>query len=270
MDGPALSMSQLRDNDERTAFMLLLLFSIPVWLLILLWIVASYGGALVMIGIIFLGVWFGDLFLAAYIKTNGVEVTEQQLPELYAVIKNAAERLGMSQRLPGVYIMQDNVWNAFAAKLAGRRYVVLLSGAVDSILLKGDINQLAFVAGHELGHHAAGHLDFLTRCAVLGGWLPWFYLWYRRRCELTCDRVGLYCSGSLQASSLAMANMTVGAQLAGRVNLEEAEQQWNRHKGEFFVKYKIFYSQYPPNLWRLTALKKAAQEFGIADAPAPA
>jgi len=64
-----------------------------------------------------------------------------------------------------------------------------------------------------------------------------------------------------------MANMTVGAQLANLVDLEEAAQQWARHKSEFFVKYKVIYSHHPPNLWRLTALKQAARELGVPDAP---
>jgi Zn-dependent protease with chaperone function len=141
--------------------------------------------------------------------------------------------------------------------------VVLYSGAVDSILLKGDLQQLSWLVGHELGHHWAGHLNISQKLAKMGGWLIWVNLWHSRRSEFTCDRVGLYCSGSLKASQLALINATVGAQLAGRVNIGEAKKQWREHSGEFFVKYRTLYSTHPHLLARLDFLTNAASEFGI-------
>ena len=159
--------------------------------------------------------------------------------------------------------MQQNMWNAFAAKMLGRRMVVLLSGAVDSILLKGDLQQLTWVVGHELGHHWAGHLNFSRKLAKVGSWVFWLELWYSRRAEFTCDRVGLYCAGSLKASQLAVMNCTVGAQLADKVNLTVAQRQWQEHSGEFFVKYRTLYATHPHLLARLDHLTGAAGELGI-------
>ena len=259
-------LDQLRDPKEKTAWLCLAVASVPLWVLIVIWVVASMGIPLIFIGLLWLAKHLGEYFAAAFIRTNGVRLAEGQLPGLHALARQAALKLGVE--LPEVYVLQHNVWNAFAVKLAGKRLVVLYSGAIDSLLLKGDIRQLTWLIGHELGHHAAGHLDAGRRWVVLGGWLPWLYLWYSRRCEFTCDRVGLYCAGSLELSNAALANLAVGSQLADKVNLAEAIRQWEGHSKEFFVRYRTMYSTHPQLLCRLAELRTAAASLGIPEAAA--
>lgn len=254
-------VARLRDPKEQTALVWLYIASIPAWLLLLIWTIASMGAILPVIGLIALGVFIGELWFAAYVKTNAVRLSPTQLPELYRVVETCCQKLQMP--VPDVYLLQQNVWNAFATRILGRRMVVLLSGAVDSILLKGDVQQMAWLVGHELGHHRAGHLDFSRRLAQVGDWCIWIKLWYSRRAELTCDRIGLYCAGNLRTSQLALLNATVGAQLAGQVNVAEAIGQWRFHRGEFFVRYRTFYSTHPHHLARLDHLTAAAAELGV-------
>ena len=257
-----LTIDQLRDPKEKTALMWLYIASVPVWILILILLVASYGTILLYVFLFWLFELFGVAWFSAHLRTNAVRVSETQLPEIHQVVRAGCQRLGME--CPEVYVMQHNIWNAFATKLFQRRVVVLFSGAVDSILLKGDMQQLSWVVGHELGHHWAGHLDKKQKISALGGWLIWLYLWHSRRRELTCDRVGLYLSGSLRSSQLALANLTTGAQLASRVNPAAMAAQWQQHRGEFFVKYRTMYSNYPQLLARMDHLTQAGQEFGMA------
>ncbi len=254
-------LERLRDPKEQTALMWLYIASVVGWLILLLLTIGSFGMLLPVFGVIALMILVGELWFAAYVKTNAVRVSPTQLPELYQVVQSCCHRLGLAP--PDVYVMQQNIWNAFATKILGRRMVVLLSGAVDSILLKGDLRQMAWLVGHELGHHHAGHLDFKRKLANLGDWCIWLKLWYSRRAELTCDRIGLYCVGSLQASQLALMNATVGAQLAAQVNVAEAIQQWHQHRGEFFVKYRTLYATHPHLLARLDNLRSSAAEFGL-------
>jgi Zn-dependent protease with chaperone function len=191
-----------------------------------------------------------------------VEVTDQQFPEIHRIVTDFSKRLGKTP--PTVYVMQNNVWNSLAMRIAWKRIVVLLSGAVDSLLLKGSMTQLAWLVGHELGHHYAGHLNFWYHTtAQLGSWFIWIGLWYKRRCELTFDRYGLACANSLEESLRAICNMTVGAQLAANVNIEQAISQWSRHRSEFFVKYRTIYSTHPHTLWRMEELTAAARDMGI-------
>jgi len=259
---PPAALNKLRDPGERTAYGVVVALSVLGALLLVLWTILSVGGILLIIGILALATLIGNLLAAAHIKANAVEVTERQFPEVHAIISSFARRL--RKEPPAVYVMQQNVWNAFAAILAGKRYVVLYSGAIDSLLLKGSKAQLAWLIGHELGHHFSGQLDFTRRMIVgMGAWLPWIDLWYSRRCELTCDRYGLACSASLIESLRATCNMSVGAQLAQSVDIAQAIGQWHRHRGEFFVWLRTVSSTHPQTLWRMEALVDAAREMGF-------
>jgi Zn-dependent protease with chaperone function len=264
-----LTMEELRDRRELTALAVLYVFSVPVYLLLLLWLLggamASHGIGLVfeafLIGFIWLLSRMFQYFALARIKTNAVRVSESQLPEVNEAVNRCVAALKIDR--PEVYVVQHNIWNAFAAKLAGQKIVVLYTGAIDSILLTGDMRQLTWLVGHEMGHHAAGHTKWTHTLASPGGWFFWVFLWYSRRRELTCDRVGLYCVGDVGSSLLALSNLTAGAQLARKVNVEQAMNDWVACRGEFFVRYSTIYSTHPPLLWRFLHLREASQELRI-------
>lgn len=262
---PTISMAsglgQLHDPKEKTAFVWLCIAAAVMWLLIIVVTVFTFGIPLLIFGVVWLAAAVGEMMFAAYLKTNAVRVSQTQLPEVYRAAAISCERLGME--VPEVFVLQHNVWNAFATKIFGRRMVVLFSGAVDSILLRGDMQQLTWLVGHELGHHWAGHLNLSHKLVRAGNWLLWVALWHSRRAELTCDRVGMFCAGSLKSSQLALVNATVGAQLASRVNIKEAAAQWQAHRREFFVRYRTIYSTHPHLLARLDHLNQAAAEMGI-------
>ena len=256
-----MPFQQLRDPKERKALMCLWLAAIPAWAALGWFTVSLFGLPLLLLGGVMLMRFLAELWFAAYLRTNAIRVSVAQLPELHRVVVSSCQRLEMDP--PEVYVLQQNVWNAFAARFFRRNVVVLLSGAVDSILFKGDMEQLAWLVGHELGHHRAGHLLLWRKLASLGNWCLWIRLWYERRCELTCDRLALYCVGNLNPSQRALVNATVGAYLAGEVNLKEAIRQWGQHEREFFVKYRTLYSSHPHLLCRLAQLQAAALELGI-------
>lgn len=109
-----INLSQLRDPKERTALIWLYIASVPVWIFLLIWIVTTSGGALILIGLFELLNLMGRLWFAAHIKTNAVRVSETQLPEVYRIVQTSCQNLGME--IPDVYVMQHNVWNAFATK----------------------------------------------------------------------------------------------------------------------------------------------------------
>jgi Zn-dependent protease with chaperone function len=264
-----LTLAELRDRRELTALAVLYVFAAPVYVLLLVWLVAgamvSHGLGLIFDGFLVGFIWLlsrmMQYFALARIKTNAVRVTETQLPEVNEAVNRCAAALQMDR--PEVYVVQHNVWNAFAAKLAGQRFVVLFSGAIDSILLTGDMEQLTWLVGHEMGHHAAGHTRWTHTLATPGAWFIWVFFWYSRRRELTCDRIGLYCVGNARSCLLALSNLTAGSQLARKVNVEQAMNDWVAYRGEFFVRYSTIYSTHPPLLWRFLHLREASQELRI-------
>jgi len=74
-----MGLEKLRDPKEKTTLVWLYIASVPAWLLLLLWCIAGLGIPLVIIGIIWLFIAFGELWFAAYLKTNAVQVSETQL-----------------------------------------------------------------------------------------------------------------------------------------------------------------------------------------------
>lgn len=154
-----LSIRELRDRREPIAKGFLIALAVPVWIVLALWTVTSMGIGLIIIGFVALIRLLSRVFMLAYIKTNAVRASPKQLPEIYDAGQKVCARLGI--RAPDIYVLQENTWNAFAAKLAGKRVVVLLTGAIDSILLTGDFAQLTWLVGHEIGHHVAGHLSLI-------------------------------------------------------------------------------------------------------------
>lgn len=260
-----IDLQAVRSPDEKTAALALTAFAVMGGLFVLIWIVASLGLLLFVIAALAGAVVLAELLLHAHIKTNGVRVSATQYPDLHAASANFSQRMNLDP--PELYVMQDCMWNAFAARFAGRGVVVLLSGAVDSILLGGRREDLGFLVGHELAHHALDHLDWKHRLLVLfGQWLsPWVAFWHRRHQELSCDRLALACTGDLQLCTRAVANMTVGARLAAETNVDEAIEQWERHKGEAFVLVRTIYSPYPHHLWRLANLRTAAAQMGVSE-----
>lgn len=281
-----LSIEQLRSPREKAAFIVMLIGALPAIMIFLFVVFApallsmSFGArgggvflsllsTLPLIGILLLMVLVSELAMSAHIKTNGVRVSSTQLTEIFQTGQHCAQRLGMN--MPEIYIMHGGIWNAFAACLGSRRKIVLYGTLVDSILMTGDLTQLTFVLGHEFGHHAAGHASLGRYLLELFVFASFFFfppvvlcwLWYHRHCEVSADRIGLYCAGSLQSSQTALANYMVGSQLANKVSFVEAGQQWFNARHEFFVWLRKIYSSYPEPLRRLYELSVASGLFGI-------
>ena len=180
---------RLRSPKEQPLFVLSASFSGLAWAALVISIVGLVYGLL--IGFFLLAAH--ALFLA-HVRGNGVCLSERQLPDLYSRVRAASASLGLP-RTPEVYLLQGGgLLNAFATKFFARRFVILLSDLVDHCQ---DSRQLDFVVGHELAHHAAGHLAwrlFLAPSMIV----PLLGPAYSRACEYTCDRAGASVCGDTE------------------------------------------------------------------------
>jgi Zn-dependent protease with chaperone function len=113
--------------------------------------------------------------------------------------------------------------NAFARRIFGGRYVFLTSGLVEA---QSDA-QVKFVIGHELGHHAAGHLNFFSHFLRLPGhFVPFLGSAYSRARESSCDRIGAVLSGDVAASVSALGMLSCGCRrLNGGLNCDALMDQ---------------------------------------------
>lgn len=159
-------MDDLVYPRERVLSIVTLVLGLLIWIALF---VGTFGGALIFLGLGLLTYLFAQSALIAYIKGNGVELSQAQFPDLYAQFVDCCGRLNISKR-PQAYVLNGNGGlNAFATQFLGAQYVVLMSDVVDA--MSKHVDGVRFYLGHELGHlrmkHLSGHL---LRWPVL--WLP--------------------------------------------------------------------------------------------------
>jgi len=147
--------------------------------------------------------WTLELNLRLSQTANTVQVSERQMPEIYARFAHAAERLGIDP-LPELYVVQQPFPNASTYGVE-QYFVTVTTGALD---LLDEEEQVALFA-HELGHIHSDHMLYktaarfvsalATRLAAvsfgLGGLialpLQLALMWWDRCAELTADRAAL-------------------------------------------------------------------------------
>jgi Zn-dependent protease with chaperone function len=247
--------SKLFSPKERPLFLLAVVFSTAVWLAA---VIGTVGiGALVIGCLAFFVLAFHAVFLA-HVRGNGVRVSRQQLPALYARCEEIAHKLGL-ERVPQVYLMQHGgILNAFATKLLSRRFVIVYSSLADACT---DSRQLDFVIGHEIGHLAAGHLAWNAYLLPFH-LLPWLGPAYSRAREYTCDRCGLAVVDSLEPALRGLTVLSAGGRLAQEVNLEAFANQ-RLETGSFWMATAELCMSHPYLCKRVAALQEVRQPGSI-------
>lgn len=241
---------------ERLLGAVTLIIGIVFWLALL---VGTFGTILIGLAVGAVAYLFVHSALIAHLKGNGVELSEAQLPELYAEFTACCHRLQVDPS-PKAYVLNGNgVLNAFATKFLRTQYVVLNSGVVDA--MQGNADGLRFYIGHELGHLRMKHLrGQFFRWPVL--WLPLLGAAYSRARETTCDLHGLACSGSGAAAVRALSVLAAGPARWKNLDLPAYIRQTEHSRG-FWMSFHELVSGYP---W----LTKRAARVAGEDASVPA
>ncbi len=232
-------MNDLVYPKERTLGRITLVLGIIVWLALL---IGTMGGLLIGLLIGFLGYAFAQSALIAYIRGNGVELSPQQFPDLYAQFEHCCTRLAITKR-PKVFVLNgQGGLNAFATKFLGNEFVILFSEVADAMARHPDGVQ--FYIGHELGHLRMKHLrgQFL-RWPVL--WLPLVGGAYSRAREYTCDLHGRACSQSPEAAAQALAALSAGSQRWETINLQAYQRTQLPYTSGFWASFHELTAAYP-------------------------
>ena len=194
--GPA----SLRDPAERLAFWLTLVFALPAAGAIGFVLHESVGLSQVALFIVVAMVYV--TLARGRLLGSSVMLHEAQMPRVFAIVKRACAALEIP--MPYVFVRED--YNVPAAALGfGEPYALVISS---HWIEHFSDDELAFVIGRQLGHIAAGHTRYLSLLSINGNENPIvaliFGAWLRR-CELTCDKIGLLVCGSLDAAVRAIA-----------------------------------------------------------------
>ncbi|MBV9439731.1 MAG: RDD family protein [Candidatus Eremiobacteraeota bacterium] len=133
---------------------------------------------------------------------GGLRVHERQFAHVYEAVASCARMLRMP--VPHVFVRDDPFVPVVAVGL-GEPYAIVFSA---QYVEHFGTDELRFLIGRELGHIAAGHTRLTSLLSAngrenavvsiaFGAWL--------RKIEYTADRIGLLCSGSLEAALRAIA-----------------------------------------------------------------
>lgn len=140
--------------------------------------------------------------------------------------------VSLAKALPNVgeaefYIYNDPTMNAFVTEGRTRTLVALSSAAANAL----DAAELRFVIGHELGHSLFDHIDIDAQGLAEGGTLSpsgcmRLRAW-QRAAEISADRIGVLCCGSIEKAASSLFKIVSGLTLVDLVvHPEEFAGQW--------------------------------------------
>ncbi|HNV45671.1 MAG TPA: M48 family metallopeptidase [Spirochaetota bacterium] len=248
-----LDVKSLRYHTEKDYLVLSIVFGMLYWILL---IVLTFGIIIPIVALVALGLWIFEQFLKAMLFGDAIRVSENQYPELNAIVVDQCRELGMSNA-PSVFIVNgQGMINAMAVRVLSKRYVILLSDLVDLMLARDQIRELAMIIGHELAHHAAGHLDPKRNLAIAPArFIPFLGTAYSRACEYTCDRIGYALIRDKAAAQRALIAVALGARtLASKTNIDAFAAQ-EREVPRFFGVLTLIFSTHPRMTLRIRQLE---------------
>ncbi|BDZ58381.1 Zn-dependent protease with chaperone function [Barrientosiimonas humi] len=196
---------------------------------------------------------------------NGVEVTDEQFPDLWAIYADLARQMGFGAgpgrmaQVPRLYMVNGNgTMNAFAAKCQLQRgYVVVYSDLADLAYVHGNAGALRFVLAHELGHIKCGHVNLwrqgITPVLTLLRLAPSL----SRAQEYTADRVGAYYAPQ---HAMDMVALFAGKNVARQVDVPAYLRSVDRHKDGFWLSFANLMSGHAVGFRRMKALSRVPTE----------
>ena len=154
---------------------------------------------------------------------TSVRLSDRMAPDLHRMAEDCMARLDLDIR-PELYGYPSPQFNAMCLKPEdGRLFIMFSSGLLETF----ESDELKFVLGHELGHHAYHHHDIPIGIILQGGERPEprlalsLFTW-SRYAEISCDRAGAHCADNFEAVGRALFKLASG--LSGRTiefNLED-------------------------------------------------
>lgn len=142
------------------------------------------------------GRWFFWKLTVWRVLGNGIEVGPNQCPQLYRIVKEGSELLGLTS-IPRTIILQGhgNFHLTVEKRLARRGLVVITSNVMDALSTRSSSRELMMLVGQQLGHIRAGHYRFWFLRHVIAKYVLFLYWAWWRRCQFTADKIGLMLAG---------------------------------------------------------------------------
>ncbi|WP_437720845.1 M48 family metallopeptidase [Sorangium sp. So ce861] len=164
--------------------------------------------------------------MRARLLSEAVRVNVRLLPNVAQSFARLSRHIEGGKEIEA-YVFAESEINAFVSEGRSHLLVGVSSGAVSAL----SSEELEFVIGHELGHAVYGHLDVPANHLMASGNLDLeraqLVRSFQRASEVSADRAGLTCCGSLEVAANAMFKTLCGLNIPGlKVDPVEFAQQW--------------------------------------------
>jgi hypothetical protein len=142
---------------------------------------------------------------------RALRLTPRTAPELHDILNHCIERLEVEAEVE-LFVHASPMFNAGCTPVENGRVFVLFTSALIEAF---EAEELRFITGHELGHHIYGHHQIplhliLHNAQHLSASLVLTTTRWQRHAEISCDRAGLLCGGSLHGSASALFKLASG------------------------------------------------------------
>lgn len=209
----------------------------------------------------FIAVPFVVSYAYAQYRSMSVRITEKTYPEIYAIVEEYAQKLGM-KRVPKIYMVQGNgTLNAFSSFIPFRQYVEVYADLLEVAYREyHDMDTIRFIIAHEMAHiyykHATMHYYYSM---LFSNVIPILTHTASRTREYSCDRLAQLLSGSDGID--AMMSLTAGIHLYKQVDREDYIAHARSVKGLFVFCYNLVCS-HPVMTKRVIALADPEKKSG--------
>ena len=211
---------------------------------------------------------------------NGIRLSEQQLPDIFALSIKAARIVGLSH-LPEIYISGEHMWESVTMGSNTSSFI-----AVGSVLTNFRGEDLLYLLGREMGHAKAGHalwttvvnllagrqpgnrsllgegmLSFLNPAKLIESGINAPLMTWQRHSAITADRAGLLVVGDADVARRVTLQWTLHSfPLAGRINMEAWRAQEDAADESSTAASEFAMSSTPYAARRLKLLREFASE----------
>jgi Zn-dependent protease with chaperone function len=213
-------------------------------------------------------------------SVNGVRLSEQQLPDIFALAIKAARIVGLTH-LPEIYISGEHMWDSVTMGSQTSSFV-----AIGSVLTNFRGDDLLYLLGREMGHAKAGHALWTTVVNLLSGRQPGNrtlmgdgvlsflnpaklvesginapLMAWQRHSAVTADRAGLLVVGDPAIARRVTLQWTLHSfPLAGRLNLDAWKAQEDMADDSAMQASEFAMTSTPYAARRLKLMREFAQD----------
>lgn len=200
----------------------------------------------------YIGIYFAIYYFYANYRANSLRITEKNFPEVYALIEEYANRLGIA--VPKAYVTQrSGVLNAFSSFLIRKQWICIHAEIFEVAYREHkDMDALAFVIAHEMAHIYYGHSTFHYNLWILfSNAIPILGATASRTREYSCDRLAQRLTGTDGLDAMMM--LVVDRHLYKMVDKEDYVEEMRDRKG-FFLWVANLVADHPVMCKRVVAL----------------